>query len=435
MKSLLSFLVLTASALAQSSEYEEAPIRYSDSTPHDAVARLQERLNQREFKFDGREKEVVMQMLGALKVSPKTQVVVFSKTSVQRVHISPQNPRALYFSDDCYVGYVPGGLIEVVSMDPELGPNFYSFDPMERGSQVQRFRRDQNCLACHAGNFTRDIPGVFVRSVFAEATGSPIFSAGSEVVDYTTPIAQRWGGWYVTGQHGAARHRGNVFAHDDGKEVTLDVERGANLSGLEKFFDPELHLEPTSDIGALMVLEHQVAVHQALTRAVHECRRMLHYQRGLQESFKEPLTDEPSYDSVKSVFASKAQALLDVLLYKDEASLPEGGIHGSTDFVKAYEATGPRAKDGQSLRDLDFKTRIARYRCSPLIYSEMFRKLPKPLHTRIVERLGHILTDEKPDERYAYLADDERKAIAEILRETAPEITAAWAAKRTASTQ
>lgn len=429
MKTLLLLLALATAALAQSNDYEQPPILYSDSTAHDAIARMQERLNKRELKFEGSPKEVVAQVLEALDISPKTQVVLFSKTSVQRVHISPQNPRAFYFNDECYIGYVPGGLIEGAAIDPELGPIFYAFDPSERSSsrQVQRFRRDQNCLSCHAANFTRDIPGVFVRSVFAEATGSPIFSAGSEVVDYTTPLDQRWGGWYVTGRHGVLRHRGNAFAQDKGSEVTLDVESGANLDKLDKFYDTSMHLEPTSDIGALMVLEHLVAFHQALTRAVHECRRMLHYQHGLQESFKEPITDEPSYDSVKSVFANNAQAVLDVLLYKDEATLPDGGLRGSKEFVKTYEAGGRRTKDGRSLRDLDLKTRIARYRCSHLIYTEQFQKLPKPLYAQVVERLGRILTDPKPEKRYAYLADEERKAIAEILRETLPEMTKAWA--------
>jgi hypothetical protein len=423
---LLLILSLASRLLAQSSDYEQAPIRYSDSEPHDAITRLQAKLNARTFTVTGDEKEAVRSVLHALGISEKTQVIVFSKTSVQRVRISPQNPRAIYFNDECYVGYVPGGLIEAAAMDPDLGPVFYQFDPTERGSGPQRFRRDQNCLSCHAANFTRDVPGVFLRSVFAEASGSPIFSAGSEVVDYTTPIAQRWGGWYVTGRHGSARHRGNVFAHDDGKEVVLDVERGANLDKLDQFFDTNLHLEPTSDIGALMVLEHQVAFQQALTKATHECRRMLYYQHGLQESFKEPVTDVLSYDSVKSVFAHNAEAVLDVLLYKDEATLPDGGLHGSAEFVKTYQDGGRRTKDGRSLRDLDFKTRIARYRCTHLITTEQFQKLPAPLYAQIVARLGHVLTDPQPEKRYAYLGAEERAAIAEILRETLPEMTKAW---------
>lgn len=423
---LLLLSVLACRALAQSNDYDQPPILYSDSTPNDPITKLQERLNSREFAVTGEGKAAVKQVLDALGISTKTQVVVFSKTSVQRVRINPQNPRAFYFNDECYIGWVPGGLIEVASIDPQLGPIFYAFDPEERGRNPQRFRRDPNCLSCHAANFTRDIPGVFVRSVFAEATGSPIFSAGSEVVDYTTPIADRWGGWYVTGRHGTARHRGNAFAREDGPNVVMDVEHGANLASLKEFYDTDLHLEPTSDITALMVLEHQLAFQQTLTRANQECRRMIHYQHGLQDSFKEPQTDEPSYDSVKSVFRHNAESVLDVLLYKDEAPLPDGGIRGSADFRREYEAGGRRTKDGRSLRDLDFKTRIAKYRCSHLIYTEQFRQLPKGLHDQVAERLEHILTDAEPDQRYAYLEAPERKAIAEILRETAPELTAKW---------
>jgi hypothetical protein len=429
MKTLPLFLAAfacAAAAFAQSNEYDQPPISYSDSTPHDAISRLQARLNSREIAFTGDEKESLSQLLKELKISPKTQVVVFSKTSVQRVRITPQNPRAFYFNDDTYIGWVPTGIIEVASIDPQIGPVFYTFDPLERGRNPQRFRRDANCLSCHAANFTRDIPGVFLRSVFPEPTGSPIFSAGSEVVDYTTPIDQRWGGWYVTGRHGAVRHRGNCFAREEGGNVVMDTEKGANLDSLADFFDPNLHLEKTSDIGSLMVLEHQVAFQQALTRAVHECRRMLHYQHGLQESFKEPVSDEPAYDSVKSVFANNATAVLDVLLYKDEAALPDGGIRSNAEFRKAYEDGGRHTKDGHTLRELDFKTRIAKYRCSHLIYTEQFQQLPKPLYKQVVDRLGHILNDAEQEKRYSYLADDERKAIAAILRETAPEMTAIW---------
>ena len=274
-------LVFSATVLAQSDDYEQAPIKYSDSAPNDAITRLQARLNSREFAFTGTERETVTSILRELKVPVESQLLVFSKTSVQRVRISPGHPRALYFSDDCYVGWVPGGLVEVAAIDPQLGPVFYTFDPLERGRGPQRFRRDSSCLSCHAGNFTRDIPGVFARSVFPEPTGSPIFSAGSAVIDYTTPFDQRWGGWYVTGRHGAGRHRGNAFAKENGDSVMLDMEGGANLDSLEEFIDPSMYLRPTSDIAALMVLEHQLAMHQALTRANHECRRMLVYQRGL----------------------------------------------------------------------------------------------------------------------------------------------------------
>lgn len=416
-------LVTSAHAL---DDYEQPPISYSDTHPNDAVSRLQARLDKREVKFSGSERDAVRQILQELKIPESSQMLVFSKTSVQRVRISPQNPRALYFNDDCYVGWVPGGLVEIAAMDPKLGPIFYTIDPMERGTAVQRFRRDANCLSCHAANFTRDIPGVFARSVFAEATGSPIFNAGSEVVDHTTPFEQRWGGWYVTGKHGSGRHRGNAFAQDTGDTVTLDMERGANLTELKKFIDPATYLMPTSDIVALMVFEHQLSMHTALTRANYECLRMLTYQRGLQESFKEPLTDEPAYDSVKSVFKNSAQAVLDALLYKDEAPLPAGGIEGSKEFRVEFEKGGKHTADTRSLRELDLKQRLTKYRCSHLIHSVQFRALPKSLLKLISQRLHQILTKPESEKRYAYLRDDERKAIATILKETEPEFTAGW---------
>jgi hypothetical protein len=48
-------------------------------------------------------------------------MLVFSVTSLQKEIISPRRPRSLYFNDDTYVAYVPGGKIEVISLDPELG--------------------------------------------------------------------------------------------------------------------------------------------------------------------------------------------------------------------------------------------------------------------------------------------------------------------------
>lgn len=423
LRPLLLFLVTVLSLRAED-QWEMPPISYSDTAASDAITRLQARLNARAVLFGGRERDVVEAVLKELGIPVSSQMLVWSKTSLQRSRISPETPRALYFSDDCYVGWVPGGMVEVAAIEPQLGPVFYTFDPLERGKEPQRFRRDVNCLSCHANTFSRDIPGVFARSIFAESSGSPIFRGGSELVDHTTPFAERWGGWYVTGRHGTARHRGNAFAREEGEEVVIDAEAGANREDLGTFFDTSAYPVPSSDIVALMIFEHQLAAHQALTRANHNARRMLHYQRGLQASMKEPVTSEPAYDSVKSVFRHTVEDVLDVLLYREEASLPEGGIQGSPAFRAAWEAGGPRTATGKSLRQIDAASRLMRLRCSPLIYSEQFRALPEPLLRMITARLGEVL--KAPDKRYAYLPAEERQEIAAILRETAPELTAGW---------
>jgi len=59
-------------------------------------------------------------LLGALNISRSSQVLVFSKTSLQTDVISPQTPRAIYFNDDTYIGWIPNsGLLEIVTMDAD----------------------------------------------------------------------------------------------------------------------------------------------------------------------------------------------------------------------------------------------------------------------------------------------------------------------------
>lgn len=399
-------------------DYEQAPINYSASKPADVIARLEARLASGELTFPGDDRAVITALLQELKIPITSQVLVFAKTSFQRSRISPSHPRALYFSDTCYIGWVPGGLIEVTSIDPQLGPVFYAFDPRAKAdAKTARFARDEDCLRCHGGNFVRGIPGVFVRSVFPDQTGEPIFRHGSKVVDHRTPFEERWGGWYVTGKHGTALHRGNLLAKEEGENLIFPVEKGANITDLSPYFDPAGYLTTTSDIVALMIFEHQASVQNALTQAAFDARRMLHYQEGLQKAFKEAVTTEPSYDSVKSVFASATRSVVDALLLKDEAALP-AGVQGRADFVQDYEKSGPRTKDGRSLRQLSLQGHLFRHRCSPLIYSEMFVALPAALKKQICQALARALDPTSPDPRYAYIGTGERAALRTILRET-----------------
>jgi hypothetical protein len=423
----LCVLVLgTFAPLADAAEdYEQAPIDYSASTPADAITRLEARLASGALTLAGDDRTVLSTLLRELGVPVASQVLVFSKTSFQRSRITPTHPRALYFSDTAYIGWVPGGLIEFTAIDPQLGPIFYAFDPRAKPTPrpTPRFVRDEDCLRCHGGNFVRGIPGVFVRSVFPDATGEPLFRHGSKIVDHRTPFEDRWGGWYVTGAHGTAHHRGNLLAREDGDTLVFPAEKGANVTDLSPYFDPAPYLAPTSDIVALLVLEHQMSVQNALTQAAFDARRMLHYQEGLQKAFKEPLTTEPAYDSVKSVFASATRSVVDALLLKDEAPLP-AGLAGSADFVRAYEATGPRTADGRSLRQLSLAGHLFQHRCSPLIYSDMFRSLPAPLKRQICTALDRALAAESPDARYAYLSIAERTTLRTLLRETHPDFGA-----------
>jgi hypothetical protein len=426
-------------ALAQEIEdYEKAPINYSSAVPHDPAAAIQARLGKGELLPGETDREFVKTLLHELNIPIESQVLVFSKTSFQRHRINPHQPRALYFNDNAYVGWVPGGLVEVAAIDPVLGPIFYTVNPAAaRTNRSSCFVRDSDCLRCHGGNFVRGIPGVFVRSVFSDEEGEPLLRHGSEVVDFRTAFMNRWGGWYVTGKHGTALHRGNIFAREENGRLAADFARGANVTNLSAFIDTRDYLTGTSDIVALLVLEHQTAMHNALTQASINCRKMMEYQKNLQKAFKEPITEEPTYDSVKSVFDSTARELTHALLFKDEAILPTG-LEGNPDFQQAFLRKVPRTKNGESLKDFCLKGHLFKNRCSYLIYSDGFLNLPQALKKRVFAQLKQAFAPNDPDPRYPYLDDTERGRIVRILSEThrefGPELVK-LAAQTSVSTQ
>lgn len=428
LRSLVSIVCVGAASAGARDVFEQPPINYSATQPNDAVTRLQARLHTGAFKLAGSELEVLAGVLRELNVPVESQVLVFSKTSLQRQHISPDRPRAIYFSDTCYVGWLPSGLVEIAAINQDLGPVFYKAD--FRGTDPEathQITRDNDCLRCHGGPFVRDIPGLLIRSLHTDDGGEMLLQGGSELVDFRTPFTNRWGGWYVTGKHGTTLHRGNVFTREEAGKLVADFQRGANVTSLEKFFDADRYLTNSSDIVALLVLEHQTAMQNQITRVGMNCRRMLEYQQALQRELKEVSTNDLAYESVRSVFNGAVRDLVDDLLFYKEAALP-AGLEGSAAFQKAFQKDAVRTGDGRSLKDFSLAGRLFQNRCSYLIYSKAFLALPPQLKRRVYERLSQVLQPTQPDPRYAYLDKDERARIVGILRETHPELRPVLAA-------
>jgi hypothetical protein len=414
----------------QNEPFEQPPINYSRAKSRDAVAGLLQRIARREIVLAGPDREILRGVLQALQIPVESQVVVFSRTSLQAGLIRPEHPRALYFSDSVYVGWVPEGLVEVAAIDPELGPVFYSFDPQDAREATRTFVRESSCLRCHGGTFVREIPGLLARSVFPSERGDPLLRHGTDLVDDETPFEKRWGGWYVTGYQGKDAHRGNTFAAEKDNQLVFNPSE-ARPAELSQYFDTARYLAPTSDVVALLVFEHQLAMHNSLTKAGQSGRRMMDYQHALQKSLGEPFTDEPAYDSVKSVFAGAVEDVLDHLLFRNAAPLPAGTAGGDA-FRRAF-ATGARKNAaGASLKDLSLQGRLLANRCSYLIYSASFEALPAPLKRRVLERLSAVLKGEDASGRYAYLEKTEKRRILEILRETYPGSDATKYFERTA---
>ena len=201
-----AWIGLAVAPLAAMDSFEQPPISYSKTQPSNVVAELQDRLARGDahLAFD-EATGYLRSVLDVLRVPVSSQTLVFSKTSLQQRHITPKNPRALYFNDEVYVGFVRGGdVLEISVADPTLGTVFYTLD-QELNEHPTFVRQTDDCLICHGGPQTRGVPGHIVRSVYADRSGQPIFSAGSHRVDDSTPLADRWGGWYVSGRHGDAR--------------------------------------------------------------------------------------------------------------------------------------------------------------------------------------------------------------------------------------
>lgn len=402
---------------------DHAAIQYGAAPVHDRVAALQERLRDGKLKPEFREPHGYLDaVLKALDIPVSSQVLVFSKTSFQAPRISPRMARALYFSDDVYVGWVPGGdVLEFAAHDPRQGVVFYTMD-QESGPKPRIDRRDE-CLQCHASGGTLGVPGVVVRSVFVERSGMPLFQAGGFVTDHRSPLSQRWGGWYVTGTHGSQQHMGNVFAEDRDHPDQLDREKGANVTDLKGRIDTGNYLGAGSDIVALMVLEHQTRMTNLITRVGYETRMALHEQQAINKSLGEP--EDKLSDSARRRIDNAAEALLKYLLFADEALL-DSPVRGASTFAKDFEARGPRDRRGRGLRDLDLKSRMFRYPCSYLIYSPAFDSLPAPARDRIYRRLWEVLTGADKTPLFARLTPADRSAIYEILSETKRGLPDYW---------
>ena len=199
-----------------------------------------------------------------------SQLLVFSKTGVQRAYTSPHNPRALYFDPSVAVAYVPGApLLEVAAHDPQQGVVFYTLD---QTAASPLFIRQQSCLTCHVAASTLDVPGMIARSHTVGEDGNILPQAETHAVNHQTRHPDRWGGWFVTSEDAAPpyqqlAHLGNITFSGKGNtsnQVFVDWMTS----------EPESrgYLLSSSDIAGLLVFDHQMHAINLLTRLNWESR-------------------------------------------------------------------------------------------------------------------------------------------------------------------
>ena len=386
--------------------FDDAPLNYSASKPQDAVAALQTRLEKGETKLQYEPQHgYLLSLLKQLNISQSSQMLVFSKTSLQREFISPQTPRALYFNDDVYVGFIPGApLIEISVADPNLGGVFYTIEQKETNPELTR---STQCLECHASARTMGVPGHLVRSFVTDTSGFPDFSRVPEMVTHRMPLEERFGGWYITGTSGEMAHRGNLFGAKIFAKHEKDPHFGGNVTDLKTYFNTARYLTPHSDIVAQMVLDHQAHMHNFLAR--------MHYEASVRAM---------RYGQVKYM-DSIVDSFLKYLLFSEETPLTDT-IKGTTNFAAEFAARGPKDKEGRSLRDFDLQTRLFKYPCSFLIYSDAFDALQPELKAMLYQKLFDILSGKNQSADFKNLTPESRRALLEILADTKTDLPDYW---------
>jgi hypothetical protein len=400
------------------------PIRYSQAPADNPVSRLQQRIDAGQTRLAHEPTFGYLRaLLRELRVPESSQMLVFSKTSFQRERIAPQTPRAVYFGDDAYVGYCRhGDLLEVTAVDPQLGAVFYSL-PQEPADRPRFVRQNDSCLICHASSLNQGFPGHLVRSVYADAGGYPVLSMGTHRTDHTSPLAERWGGWYVTGTSGKQGHLGNLLVKEEISPERIDNSAGCNVTDLAGRFRADGYLSGHSDLVALLVLEHQAEMHNRIARAGFLTRLALHEEADINKALGRPAGYRS--ESTARRIAAAGEPLVQYLLFSGETRLTER-VAGTSGFAREFAAPGPRDSRGRSLRELDLERRLFRYPCSYLIYSSAFDALPAAVKDYVLERVWKVLGGQDTSPAFAHLSAADRRAVLEILTATKPGLPAYW---------
>jgi hypothetical protein len=379
-------------------------------------------------------------VLAALDIPISSQVLIFSRTSLQTERIAPWVPRAIYFNDDVYVGHISDDIdpmsrriVEVASVDPDDGGVFY-FLPQDPNAKPQFVREGQNCLMCHHSRITMDVPGFMVRSVFTGRMGRPLITVQEAPTTDRTPMEQRFSGWYVTGTHGGPGHGGNVWAPEEAVNVDLsrrarylddfDFSAGSNVTDLSKFFDTSIYLSEHSDIVALLVLTHQTRLHNVITVMHETTRQALREQEAVRVTTGTRIAEGELLPITLAKIDNAVDQLVREMLFSGEAPL-NGPIVGTSRFAEEFTARGPFDAKGRTLRQFDLQDRLFEYPLSYLIYTDAFDALPDFVKARIYRRLDAVLTGQDESGDFTHIDAATRTAIREILTETKPEFASA----------
>jgi hypothetical protein len=424
---------LSSSHVALRYEQDYPTIPYNGPARANAVARLQSRLDSGEVHLKWKAPRGYLDsLLEALHIDPSSQTLVYSKTSLQIEAINAATPRAIYFNDDTYVAWVQGDrMLELVTMDANLGAVFYTL-PNHETSQVKLEREASRCLTCH-DTFSMlggGVPQFRFTSTLVNRNGEVVTGEPGQETTDATPVAERWGGWFVTGRSSGQNRLGNILVNT-GKEFEAQKAKPLpDVDTLDHLLDVKPYITNTSDVVALLVLEHQSYIHNLITRANLKSRSLLtKLEKG---SDVDTLTWDQLSPKSQGAMHRLLEPMVRALLFVDAAKLT-GDMVSTSGFDKWFQSQPPRDRAGRSLRQLDLHTRVFAHRLSYMIYSPGFDGMPGVAKDYVYARLAEILSGRDQDPVFADLAADERATLQQILAETKPDYSRSAGASRVAS--
>lgn len=416
---------------------DDAPPRTARSTARadaalDPIARLQQQLDAGAVTLaHDSALGYLPAVLKALHIPVSSQGLVFSRTSLRTDLIAPWSPRALYFNDDVYIGFVQGSeFLEIGAVNPNTGGVFYTLNQEPTGRPA--FNRESNaCLMCHKSPGTGGVPGFMVLSTIADNLGYPITPAHDGTTTDRTPIRDRFGGWYVTGTHGPHGHSGNVWSPKNFNQVDreqyrsqIDLTTESERTTLAGKFNASPYLSPQSDIVALMVLVHQTSVHNLLT-SLHNAANTAVLETSTFDQYRDNVARGRPMADYHGGLRVAVERVVRAMLFADEA--PMGApMHGSTDFAREFARVGPHDAKGRTLRDLDLEQRLFRYPMSFLVYSEQFDSLPPVAKQGVYARFRTILAGRDSSAEFQRMPAADRQAVLDILAATKPDFAATF---------
>ncbi len=377
-----------------------------------AIERLQARIDSGEasLTFEPSGQGYLQSLLEELGMDPHSQLLVFSAGSLQFMHINQETPRAIYHDDDLSVAWVQGGdMLEIIATDVE-GLAFYTLDANAPGPVFER--RHNECVICH-GFATRWAPGHMIGDSDTGPGGKVLNLTLDRIFNLTdqrTPFAERYGGWYVTGQTGDMAHRGNVTL--DPERPTVLPSGGLNVLSLADHLDIAQYLAPTSDIVSLLVLEHKVGF-------VNLTMQINAQYRGLNNPALDPRLQATDRDIDESI-----EHLVRYMTFVNEMPLPSP-VQGNAVYRQNFESQGHRDQLGRSLHELDLQRSVFRYPLSFMVYSEAFERLHPFAKKRVWRRLHDVLSGRDPSLVFESARHNGMEAIA-IIADTHADRPAYW---------